>query len=183
MTIPRPGITHYVMAAIIVAVSALAIWQTLQLADANVVIAGLKAAAETKRADGHEAYAQDSDKTAGKEQTHAANIQAASDNFTQAAPAADADLRDRLATAERLRNDAEKRAARYRSQANGNAAACSGLADRAAALDASLAEGRQVAEELRGTVIKRDREVVLLLDIIAADRALLAKQPESVAGT
>lgn len=183
MTIPRPGITHYIMAAVIVAVSGIAIWQTLQLADAKVEIAELKAAAETKRADGHEVYAKDSDKTAGKESQHAASTQAASDKFTSDQPSIESDLRARLAAADSLRKTAENRAARYRAQANGDAAACGRLADRTAALDASLAEGRQVAEDLRGTVIKRDREVVLLLDIIAADRVLLNNPPESVAGS
>ena len=55
----------------------------------------------------------------------------------------------------------------------GNATACSGLANRLEAFDRQLVEGTQVVAELGAVVARRDAEVVLLREVIDADRALL----------
>lgn len=110
---------------------------------------------------------------ATKEHTHAASTQKVSDEFTTSQPIRDAIARSDLARSERLRLDADRRAATYRAQALGNAAACSGLADRLEAFDRQLVEGTQVVGDLGAIVARRDAEVVLLREVIDADRALL----------
>jgi len=162
------------MLAAVAAGTLLAI-QTWRLHSEQAAHAQLIASTATAKAGRAEAYAKDSDATAGKEQVNAATIQGASDAFTKTQPARDDSLRTDLSRVDGLRRDAERRAASYRAQAEAGAAACSRLADRSAALDRQLTEGLGVVAELRGLVEKRDAEVVLLRSVIDADRALMAQ--------
>lgn len=149
--------------------------QTWRLHSLQTDHAVLQASVATDRSARTTAYAADSDKTAGKEQIHAASTQKASDEFTQMAPARETALRADLQRARSLLNSADIRAASYRTQADAGAAACRRLADRTQALDRSLAEGVGVVAELRGIVERRDAEVMLLGAVIDADRALLGQ--------
>lgn len=170
LTMPKmPPMWLWIVAAVMVFAGA----QTVRLATAHLEVAHLKARISKSQADRATAYAKDSIKTAEKEQNHAADTQRAADAFTAGAPdRADALAAD-LQRADRLRHEADARAARYRAQAEAGAAACRSLADRAQALDGQLAEGLGVVGALRGDLARRDAEVVLLLDQIAADRRLM----------
>lgn len=110
---------------------------------------------------------------AAKESTHAQQTQEVSDAFTISQPVRDALHRADLARVERLRLDQERRAATYRAMSEACAAASSGVADRLAALDTQLVEGIAVVTDLRAVVARRDAEVVLLLGVVNADRALM----------
>lgn len=108
-----------------------------------------------------------------KEQAHTTSIQKVSDEFTTSQPVRDAIARADIARADRLRIDADRRAATYHAQALGNATACGSLANRLEAFDRQLVEGTQVVADLGAVVARRDAEVVLLREVIDADRALL----------
>lgn len=118
-----------------------------------------------------------------KEQAHTTSIQKVSDEFTTSQPVRDAIARADIARADRLRIDADRRAATYRAQALGNATACSGLANRLEAFDRQLVEGTQVVGELGAVVARRDTEVVLLREVIDADRALLGDHSSALLPT
>lgn len=123
----------------------------------------------------------DEQATASKESAHATQTMEASDVFTQGQPARADALRADLSRAERLRVDAERRAATYRAQAQADDAARVGLADRLETLDRHIVEGVEVVAELRAVVDKRDAEVVLLRNVIDADRHLLDEPPHAQA--
>ena len=108
-----------------------------------------------------------------KEQAHTTSIQKVSDEFTTSQPVRDAIARADIARADRLRIDADRRAATYHAQALGNVTACGSLANRLEAFDRKLVEGTQVVADLGAVVARRDAEVVLLREVIDADRALL----------
>ena len=162
----------WILAAI--AAGALASAQTWRLHSLQAGHGTLLASVATDRTARATAWAADSDKTAGKEQVHAASTQKASDVFTQAAPGRETALLADLQRARSLLNSADSRATRYRAQADAGAAACGALADRTQALDRQLAEGLGVVADLRGIVERRDAEVVLMGSVIDTDRALLA---------
>lgn len=150
-----------------------------QVLKARADLSEEKAARQKDRADRAVAYSTDSDSTANKEGNHAADSQKASDKFTAGAPDRAVALADDLQRARRLQNDAERRAARYRTQSEGDAAERGRLASLAATLDSQLAAGVKVVAGLRGDLVRRDAEVVLLLDQIDADRLLLAPATEA----
>jgi len=167
-------VTATVWLLIALGLAAIAGVQTWRLKTVEVDLARHEAAAATDTAKRATAYAADSDKTAGREQTHAAATQKASDAFTQAEPQRVLDLAADIARARGLLDSAVDRAARYRAQANVDAAACSRLADRSAALDRGLAEGLGVVAELKGALERRDAEVALQGSVIDADHDLLS---------
>ena len=139
------------------------------------------ATSETKqandRADRTEAARTDEQNTANLEHQHAGLTLAAVERFTLAAPGRELQLRTELADARRLRSTAETRAARYRTQSEGDAAARRDLADRCEALDQQLGAGLEVVAGLRGDLVRRDAEVMLLVDQVKADRLLLDGSP------
>lgn len=149
--------------------------QAWRLNTVKTEYAQLVASTATDLANRATAYAAESEKTAAKEQTHAATTQGASDAYTQTKPLRDAAVRSDLQRARRLLDAAEKRAASYRAQSEAGAAACSRLADRAKELDQLVGQGLELVAEGRGIVEQRDAEVTLLRQVIDADRALMGR--------
>lgn len=160
---------------LIAAASFAAGWH-LSGASGRAQVADVKTEQATGRADRAEAARIDEQQTAAKEQTHAAQTLAAVGRYTLAAPGRELVLRAELADAQRLRGTSDARAARYRAQAEGDAAARRDLADRCEALDGQLAAGLGVVAALRGDLVRRDAEVMLLVNQIQIDRALLAAE-------
>lgn len=144
-----------------------------QVLKARADLSAEKAARQKDRADRATLALTDSETTAKKEGTHAADSQTASDKFTAHAPDRALALAAELQRARSLQNDADRRAAGYRAQADGESAERSRLASLAGTLDRQLTEGLEVVADLRGDLVRRDAEVVLLLDQVAADRKLL----------
>lgn len=175
MTIIPPWI-KWAAVGLIAAASFGAGWHLNGMAG-RAAVAEVKTEQATGRADRAELARTDEQQTAQKEQEHAGLTLAAVERFTLAAPGRELQLRTELADARRLRSTAETRAARYRTQSEGDAVARRDLADRCEALDRQLGAGLEVVAGLRGDLVRRDAEVMLLVDQVKADRVLLDGSP------
>lgn len=156
--------------------------QTIRLADSKTDVAVLEQEAAKGRADRAEAYSKDSDQKSGKESTHAADTQNASDAYTADLPDRVASYERELAAADRLRIQAERRAATDRATAKAHSAAAVDQADRIAALESNAAEGLRVVAQYRKYSDDDRARIVLLCGQINADRKLMDSPQDACTG-